>query len=224
MKLYCPNCKTEFQSLDVNVADNLAYCRQCSEAFAISQLLGHASTRREPLPDPVTNIPKGCWYHETMDGWTAGATTRSAMAFFIVPFMCMWSGGSLGGIYGSQIIHGKFNLVMSLFGLPFLVGTIFIGGMAAMTIAGKVILTVSGNELTVFTGVWGIGWRRKVTIEPSSRLYSNRSNVHYPGSSPSNITIEGPKSIRFGSGLSFPRQIFLTQLLRYKFNLPDQGI
>ncbi|MGC8541933.1 MAG: hypothetical protein ACP5QA_15085 [Phycisphaerae bacterium] len=92
-----------------------------------------------------------------------------------------------------------------------------------MTIAGKVILTVSGNELTVFTGVWGIGWRRKVTIEPGSRLYSNRSNVRYPGISLSNITIEGPKSIRFGSGLSFPRQTFIKQLLCYKFSLPDQG-
>ncbi|MGC8541932.1 MAG: hypothetical protein ACP5QA_15080 [Phycisphaerae bacterium] len=89
MKLYCPNCKTEFPPPDVNVADNLAYCRQCGEGFAISQWLGNAPAGREPPPDPVTNIPKGCWYHETMDGWTAGATTRSAMAFFIVPFMCV---------------------------------------------------------------------------------------------------------------------------------------
>ncbi len=222
MKLVCPNCSASLGEADVNVANNVAFCRPCAHAFQLSELVGAASaTQTSPPFDPTTNPPKGCWYRETMDGWTAGATTRSPAAFFIVPFMCVWSGGSLGGIYGSQIIEGKFNLAISLFGIPFLLGSIFLGIAAAMAIAGKVILTARGDDLAIFTGVWGIGWRRKVTIASNSRLYSNNANVRYPGGNTSAITIEGPKSIRFGSGLSFPRQMFLTQLLRYRFNLPE---
>jgi hypothetical protein len=156
-----------------------------------------------------------------MDGWTAGATTRSPVAFFLVPFMCVWSGGSLGGIYGSQIIQGKFSLLMSLFGIPFLLGSVLFWSIAAMTIAGKVILTATGDDLTVFTGVWGVGWRQKITISPESRINSNRVNVSYPGSNGSAITIEGPNGIRFGSGLSLARQMFIVQVLRHKFNLTD---
>ena len=221
MKLYCPRCGTEFPAADINVAGDIAYCRQCAEAYAISQLLGNAPPAPEPLPDPTTSIPKGCWYRETMDGWIAGATTRSPMAFFIIPFMCVWSGGSLGSIYGSQIIQGKFNPLISLFGIPFLLGSIVLGSLAVMCVAGKVELTASGDDLIVFTGVGTIGWKKKATITSASKVFSQGINIHYPGSNNAHIIVEGPTNIRFGSGLSFARQMFLVQLLRYKFNLPE---
>lgn len=167
------------------------------------------------------NIPKGCWYRETMDGWIAGATTRSPVAFFIIPFMCIWSGASLGGIYGSQIIAGKFDLFMSLFGIPFVLGSVLFWSVAIMCVAGKVELTASGEDLTVFTGVGKLGWTKKITITQASRVYTSGINYHYPGSNNVNIIIEGPPNTRFGSGLSFVRQMFLSQLLRYKFSLPE---
>ncbi len=221
MKLHCPNCKTEFPPTDVNVTDNIAYCRSCNEAFTISGLLGHGPTVRPAPPDPTMNIPKGCWYRETMDGWIAGATTRSPVAFFIIPFMCIWSGASLGGIYGSQIIAGKFDLFMSLFGIPFVLGSVLFWSVAIMCVAGKVELTASGEDLTVFTGVGKLGWTKKITITQASRVYTSGINYHYPGSNNVNIIIEGPPNTRFGSGLSFVRQMFLSQLLRYKFSLPE---
>ena len=55
-----------------------------------------------------------------MDTVSLGATTRSPIAFFLVPFMCVWSGGSLGGVYGSQVLNGEFDLGISLFGIPFI--------------------------------------------------------------------------------------------------------
>ena len=38
--------------------------------------------------------------------------------------MLIWSGGSLGGIYGTQIANQEFSLLQSLFGIPFIIGTI----------------------------------------------------------------------------------------------------
>ena len=64
------------------------------------------------------------------------------MAFFLVPFMCVWSGGSLGGIYGSQFFQSKFDLSMSLFGIPFVLGTLLFGSFALMTVCGKVVVSI----------------------------------------------------------------------------------
>ena len=222
MQLVCPNCGAPLGDTDVNVANNVAFCRACSHAYQLSELVGAVpATKSPPRFDPTTNPPKGCWYRETMDGWTAGATTRSPVAFFLIPFMCVWSGGSLGGIYGSQIIAGKFDLVMSLFGIPFLLGSILFWSFAILCVAGKVELTARSEDLTIFAGVGKLGWEKKITITGASRVYTSGNHFQYPGSNNANIIIEGPSNTRFGSGLSFGRQMFLVQLLRYKFGLPD---
>ncbi len=127
--------------------------------------------------------------------------------------MCVWSGFSLGGIYGTQIYHGKFNLGMSLFGIPFVLGTLFLGSMAVMSACGKVTLQVIGNEGTVFTGVGPIGWRRRfqwneVTGIRRTIRYGNR------GSSSEQITLEGTKKINFGSGINAERLEFILSALR----------
>jgi len=220
LKLTCPNCGQPLDSDAVNVANNVAFCRGCGHAYQLSELVvpasaADASGRFDPTIDP----PKGYWFREDMDGWTAGATTRSPVGYFLVPFMCVSSGFSLGGIYGEQIIHGKFNLFLSLFGIPFVLGSILFWSLTAVTIAGKVILTAKGEELTVFTGVWGLGRRKKVPITPDSRIFNQPSAVRYPGGGSYGICVEGPVSICFGSGLSFTRQMFLMQVLQRKFRM-----
>ena len=46
-----------------------------------------------------------------MDGFRLTLSTRSCIAFFLVPFTLFWAGGSLGGIYGTQIAKGEFNWI-----------------------------------------------------------------------------------------------------------------
>src|SRR5438445_11552164 len=109
-ELACPTCSTPIKSDDVNVSKDVAYCRKCNAAFTLSESVYHNET---PAPNiDLNNPPRGVWFEQTFDGFVVGATTRSAIAFVLVPFMCVWSGGSLGGIYGSQIMSGKFNLGM----------------------------------------------------------------------------------------------------------------
>src|SRR5687767_8011351 len=112
----CPKCETEIPLEDINVAQDIALCRKCAESFSFAEL-----AQDEAIPEvDLNHPPKGMWFNRTPDGFELGSSTRSGVAFFLVPFMCLWSGGSLGGIYGSQIVKGDFNLAMSLFGLPFL--------------------------------------------------------------------------------------------------------
>ncbi len=75
--------------------------------------------------------------------------------------MLVWAGGSLGGIYGRQIKSGEFNWILSLFGLPFLAGTVILFGVAFMSTFGRVIVE-SGQDglLRIRKGGLGLYWTK----------------------------------------------------------------
>src|SRR4051812_18688409 len=101
----------------------------------------------------LTRPPAGARFVRNMRGFEVSVSTRSVLAVFLVPFMCVWSGGSLGGIYGSQVMQGQFDLMRSLFGLPFLIGSVVLGSLTLMAVAGRVHVQVKGNDGSVFIGV-----------------------------------------------------------------------
>ncbi|MBI2477147.1 MAG: hypothetical protein HYV60_00350, partial [Planctomycetia bacterium] len=105
----------------MNVATDVAVCPNCGEVFPLSSIV---ATQDVPTEFEINDPPAGAWFYDDFRGWRIGASTRSRAAFFLVPFMCVWSGFSLGGIYGTQIAKGEFNLGMSLFGIPFVLGTL----------------------------------------------------------------------------------------------------
>ncbi|WP_221029452.1 hypothetical protein [Actomonas aquatica] len=212
MKPKCPSCRAEIATADINVASDVALCRKCGRITPASDLLDDVFD-----PAAVKDPPKGAWLQPTMDGVSMGATTRSPIAFFLVPFMLVWSGGSLGGIYGTQIMKGEFNLMMSLFGLPFLAGSIFFWGLTLMAICGKVEVTINRKLGRVFVGVGRIGWKRNFNLaditgvsEEVSHHRSRRGGTN----TTRKIVLEGPQPIHFGSGLSEARRHFLIHALR----------
>ncbi|HKQ37136.1 MAG TPA: hypothetical protein VJ063_03595 [Verrucomicrobiae bacterium] len=157
VEVVCPKCHSQVPLENVNVANDIALCRKCAYNFSFADALSES----EIEPVDLSNPPKGVWYKRFPNGFELGSSTRSAAAFFLVPFMLIWSGGSLGGIYGTQIVKGHFSLGMSLFGLPFLFGSIVLGSMAIMTVCGKFCVRAEGNDGEVFVGVGSIGYRKK---------------------------------------------------------------
>jgi hypothetical protein len=194
---------------DMNVVTDIARCAPCGEVFRLSSLVQVNESGPVDLDDP----PRGAWYREEFDGFVVGATTRHPMAILLVPFMCVWSGFSIGGIYGQQIARGKFNLGESLFGIPFILGTLVFGSIALMTVCGKVVVRVRDFGGEVFTGVGSIGWRRPFDPKQITaiRIEPYRSSN---GQTSSTILLEGPKKLRFASGLTEPRRDFLANVLR----------
>jgi hypothetical protein len=158
VEVVCPRCRRELPPDGVNVAKDLAYCAECRQAFSFSQLVTTAESMKIDLGRP----PKGAWFERTAEGFVVGSTARSPIAFFLVPFMIVLSGGSLGGIYGSQIATGKFDLLMSLFGIPFLLGSVLFWSIALMAVAGRIVITRRGDELSMFTGVGPVGFTKRV--------------------------------------------------------------
>ena len=210
MKVACPKCQTRFAMEDLNVAADVAVCRRCEEAFALSELVEGGHERGAVnLHQP----PAGAWFQEIKNGFEIGATTRSWQALLLVPFTAVWSGFSMFGIYGTQIAKGQFNLFSSLFGLPFLVGTIFLVSLCMMMICGRVVVSVQDNRGEVFVGVGPIGRRRRFAwneVQSISEEYSR----YRSGNWQQGIALAGKSRLLFGTPLSDERRYFILNVLK----------
>jgi hypothetical protein len=205
MKIQCPKCRRTVPANQVNISTDLALCPACSEGFKVSESIDLDSVSAETLRDP----PNGAWFRKEMDRIVVGASTRSPQALFIIPFMCVWSGLSLFGIYGRQIISGEFNLTSSLFGIPFILGSILLGAHALMTVCGKVEVSI-GRTSSVFVGVGYLGsthsfdWASIQTIREEQ-----------PDGDQGAIVLQGKERLKFGELLNQKRRHFVLNALKY---------
>lgn len=230
MKLRCPSCEFELPARQMNVEANIAVCERCDEAFAISELLGmkpqvfrNAGIAHVPDSFDINQPPSGVRYDNYGMGWRIVSTTRSAIAFFLVPFMMVWSGFSLGGIYGSQIAKGEFDLTLSLFGIPFVLGTLLFGSFAVLSVIGRTVIRsddMDHDAGSVFLGIGPLGWTTRfrwsevIGIEES---YASRRN----GNQSKQITLKRDMGdIQFGSMLSEKRRRYVLHALRQLVDTP----
>jgi hypothetical protein len=221
MEVTCPKCRAKISTDDINVSTDVALCRGCGNTFRLSEVVGGGifsgllSSMGGPSgPIDLNSPPSGAWYQPAADGFTAGATIRSWTALFIVPFTCVWSGFSMFGIYGTQIIKGHFSLPQSLFGIPFLIGSIFLVSWCAMAVAGKVTVSVHGDRLAVFTGVGPFGLTRIANLsdfKSAREDWGRFTNNNQPARV---IRLEGARAMAFGSMLSTERRYFLLAALQ----------
>lgn len=211
MKIHCPTCNALIAAAQLNVATDVAVCLQCEEAYSISALM--AATGESDDFD-IHRPPRGVSFEGFGGGWRIRATTRSPIAFFLVPFMCVWSGFSLGGIYGSQIASGQFNPLISLFGIPFILGSLLFGSIAVMTVCGKVVIAADRNDGSIFVGVGPIGWTRRFSWDSIRAVEETFCGVRHAGGNGWMISLIGPPRIKFGGMLNDVRREYVVQALR----------
>lgn len=211
--MQCPKCTTTIPPQNINVSTDIAQCPECNFIFRVSEHVGAKALPADLSSFDVTDPPKGAWIEQHDTDIEIGASTRSFIAFFLVPFMLVWSGGSLGGIYGTQIINGEFSIMMSLFGIPFLLGSIFFWSLALMAIWGKIVISVDANELQVFTGIGKLGRTQRIDLDKIDKVSENTTRGS-KGSSTTTILLEGQRNISFGSGLSLDRRKYLLKALQ----------
>ena len=155
MEFHCPDCGLPIEVADLAPAQGVAVCRFCQKPHPLQACQAAVPyEQRNILPEQA--VPKGVQLEETMDGFRLSLSTRSCIAFFLVPFTLVWAGGSLGGIYGTQIAQGKFNWMMSLFGIPFLSGSVALIGLTIMTVAGRTVVELAGGKFSIRTGALGV--------------------------------------------------------------------
>lgn len=208
MDTICPLCRSVIALDDINVSTDIALCRRCGKTFPFSELVSNSGASACDLNSP----PKGTWYEPQGEGFRAGASTRSWAAIFLVPFTCVWAGGSMSGIYGTQIIHRQFNPFISLIGIPFLIGSVFLITTCAMMVAGRVEVVQRGEMLSIFTGVGPLGWKR--TFSRSDFTSAREERIGSGNRQSPAIVLEGTKQVKFASGLSDERRRFLLSAVR----------
>lgn len=205
----CPQCNSTIATENINIQANIAKCTSCGNVFRASEGIDTSDSKFN-----IAQPPNGAWYEQQPNGVIFGATTRSAVAFFLIPFVCIWSGLSLSGLYGSQIANQEFSLFQSLFGLPFLIGTIFLVNTILMSIFGKVEINANREGGTIFTGIGPIGKKQKFLWREISSVNNGISKPWFQRNDQEAIVIEGASSYTFGTGLNEERRYYILNALK----------
>jgi hypothetical protein len=206
----CPGCGSSISLDDINVAKDIALCRACGKVWSFAEMAGTSELSGVDLQNP----PRGVRVTTAYDGGTKIIYRRiSPSLLFLIPFTAAWGGFSMWGIYGSQIRNGHFQLFESLFGLPFLIGTIVLCSIILFGLFGRWEINVRRGEGTCFVGAGPIGWNRRFNFSSSARVSLEMSNFRSNNQPQEAITIQqdGQKIISFGSTISSREaKVFIT--------------
>ena len=201
MEFHCPECGLPIAVADLAPAQGIAVCRFCEKPYPFAAC-------QEAIPFEQRNVipehalPKGVVLEETMDGFRLILSARSCIAFFLVPFTLFWVGGSVGGIYGTQIAKGEFNLWISLFGIPFLAGSVLLIAITVMAVAGRCVVELAGGKFSIRTGALGVyrtqsaAWDDVVSCRLTEATSRGRSS--YTTTYQVEVEVEGGKPLKFG--------------------------
>lgn len=183
----CPKCNAIIPSDDINVGNDVAYCRTCNLAQKLSDLV-HGSDLVTDLD--VHRPPAGAWYSDDGRGTIIGATHRSlgtalgalAIALFwngiVSIFVLLAIASTLSHLHfplpdwfpAPKMNGGPMSVGMTIFLWIFLTPFILIGlamiGAFLSGIGGRTEVTINRLQSSVFTGIGSLGYRRK--FDPST--------------------------------------------------------
>jgi hypothetical protein len=172
----CPSCGAAISLDDVNVSKDVALCRACGQSTACSLISAAAEINLQSLAQP----PRGIRMEEEPGGALRICYRKiSGAVLFLIPFTLFWGGLSMGGIYGSQILKRQFSLTQSLFGIPFLIGTIVLLSIISYLLFGKWVITLNEGAGTVFMGIGSLGWTRRFAYDRSTVVCLRVSKTQY---------------------------------------------
>jgi hypothetical protein len=231
VKPTCPKCNRIIPSEDINVAKDVAYCRECNVASSLAQL----THRSELLSGFDLNLPApGTWSRNDGSTKVIGATHFSIVN--VLGALCLsvfWNG--IVSVFVGLALSGtlqQFDIAtphwlpkngpkdspmsvgMIIFLWIFLTPFIAIGFTILATLFsslfGRTEVRIDNNEGTVFVGIGPLGWRKRFNFRNIEEvrieeMYS-RNN-----SSKSNILIEfiSGRPLRFGSMLKEQQKKFV---------------
>ena len=208
----CPHCHAAIALDDINVANDIALCRGCGKTTPFSEIAGIPGADDIDLSRP----PKGVRFDaSTIRGKTVIYKKLSPAVFFLIPFTAVWSGGSMVGIYGSQIQKGEFDIGLSLFGLPFLIGSIFLVSLVAFMLFGRWRFSFNHGILEVAMELGPFSWKRRIACDKDARVSIRQSNWRKNNQVQYHIQVDsGADTLKFATGLPEPAKQFVAEAIR----------
>ena len=225
---------------EINVGNDLAYCRPCNLAHRLSEITLAADElvafRSDQPPSGVSVETAGARTVITASNRSIGSAL--GLLFFAV----FWNGiTSVFVVLAFAATLHNLNLPMpgwfpaprmnggtmgwgeTLFLWLFLTPFILIGvGMASAVLNclfGRTEVVLEGTQSSVFSGVGRVGWRRRFEAPQITeiRLYQKRNSE---GADTHGIllALRSGKEIKFGTMLTKERRSFMLQALRQRLN------
>jgi len=236
----CSRCGRAIPSEDINVANDVAYCRTCNLSHQLSALT--QGTELDSNIDP-NNPPPGAWYRSDGIGPVIGATHRSiGTAIGALAFALFWNGITsifvlvalastlhhLGlGVphwFPAPEMNGApmsvgITIFLWLFLTPFILIGLFMIGAFLSSLGGRTEVRINNAEGVVFTGVSAFGYRRRFDasavkdVRIDETQWSDRRGNRQRKAVILIETRDG-KQVKLGSMLSPERRKFVAGALR----------
>ncbi len=164
----------------------------------------------------LSKPPKGVRFDpSTLRGKTVYFKKVSPMVLFLIPFTAMWSGISMAGIYGKQIADGKFDVGSSLFGLPFLLGTIVLVSSIVFMLFGRWRFSFNQGMLEVAMELGPFSWKRRIACDKGARVSIRQSSWKKNNQMQYHIQVEsGGETLKFATGIPEEPKTFIAEAIR----------
>ncbi len=231
----CSKCGRVIASDDINVAQDVAYCRACNLSHRLSDLTDEEPDAAVDLNRP----PNGAWFTNDIGGPIIGAVHRNLLTAGGLLFATLFWNGivsvfvtlaisatlhlchiSLPDRFPAPKMNGGemgvgITVFLWLFLTPFITIGLFLAGSLVSNLFGRTEVRIANSQGTVFTGIGALGWKRAfdTTQVKTVRLHESRNN-NGTASIKLNIELRDGKSIKFGSMLPDGRRQFMLAALR----------
>lgn len=236
----CNRCRRTLPTEDINVANDVAYCRRCNLSYKLSELtFGNELDQGVDLSKP----PTGTWTSSSGLGPVIGVSHRSVGgAVGALLFGLFWNGivsvfvllalastlnllgTSLPAWIPQQMVKGAhMGVGMTIFLWLFLTPFIGIGlGMVwafLMCLLGRTEVRVEGSQGRILTGIGVLSYRRsfQVAAVKDVRLEDSRwrdSDGDRRQKSFIVMELRDGKTLKLGSSLSSDQRKFVASALR----------
>jgi hypothetical protein len=168
MKVTCPTCRDTIPAVDVALDTGWAKCVRCDEVFPLGELLpGFSDVAAAPaVPERpfdawavVRREPRLLAVHLPAQGLRSTAWGMLVFAIIWIVFVCFWTIGALGILFGGQI--QRQNAPFAAFSIPFwIVGFVLLGGVVWMSRGTRSVMI---DAAQLVTELRCLRWRRTRT-------------------------------------------------------------
>ena len=245
----CSRCRRIVPPEDINVAKDIAYCRQCNHLTRLSSLVDPDEDGIESVPD---RPPDGVWCDRGPLETRLGATHRSLpLAVGAFAFGAFWNGivsifvliaiqstvRHLGWIlpewFPAPDIKGEqmgvgMTLFLWIFLLPFIGVGLGMCGAFLGALVGKTEIRLDPRSASIFHGIGPIGWTRRFLPQEvvSVRLVDRVRRGSDGDESGREVVIRtrNGRKFSFGSTLREDRLRYLAGILRRQLPLRDGSV
>lgn len=179
MPILCPKCVRPVPPEDVNVAKDVAFCRDCNEAFALSRVVEGQSSgvARYPRPAHTKAILTQDENHVALMLPPGGFRGTGCFFAIFAGFWNLVTWGVFAGFLTAMLQPNPgFPPFVVLFFIPHMLIGLVTGIIALYHIYGDLAVAMDKNDVIMQRKLLGYTWARKMPLRDMSAVWLESSH------------------------------------------------